>query len=215
MGGRGQGSGTGGGGSSSASSSGHSKALDRALSAVENSIRHDSKESMHVFDADGNELLNLGGGKTSVSFTLTEAQRFKDAVITHNHPAGNDRGGIGGTFSGADIANTFKFGASEMRAVTAEGTYVMTWVGGNGDKRGNATQIANEFNKFNQSVQSPLKQIEAYTRVVSDPKNANLTEAQIDFETAKIVLTDYNNAWRGWWKDNAPAYGFAYKEFMS
>lgn len=214
MGGRGQGSGTGGGGSSSASSSGHSKALDRALSAVENNIRHDAKESMHVFDADGNEVLNLGGGKTSVSFTATQGQLFKDAVITHNHPSGDDRGGIGGTFSSADIKNTFKFGASEMRAVSGEGTYVLTWVG-NGDKQRRAADLAIEYGAFNQSIQNPIKQIEAYTRVVADPKNANKTQEQIDFLTAKIVMTDYNNAWRGWLKDNASKYGFEYKEFMS
>ncbi len=75
-------------------------------------------ETARIFDADGNLKFTLKGTRDSVSFTDKQIKQSKGCVITHNHPNGS-------AFSAEDIYMLKRTGASEMRASTSGGTYVL------------------------------------------------------------------------------------------
>ena len=103
----------------------HSPSLQAALIKEENRTRDFKNEQMTVWDKNGEQVIHRRGKSGSVSYSTSEAQMyFYGATITHNHPHGDDRGGLSTTLSIPDV-EPFRFGLKEMRASGAEGTYVL------------------------------------------------------------------------------------------
>lgn len=105
--------------------------LYEAVTSVEATIsRNKSFETAVAFDKDGNEVFRKKGGKTSVAFTLEEVSKFKDTVLTHNHPIGwenpeNSIGRVGSSFSPADIKIAIAADMAEIRACGPVFTFIM------------------------------------------------------------------------------------------
>lgn len=90
----------------------------KTLKGIENRTRNLKKEQLRVVDRDGNVIMQKQGDRGSVSYSLGEARdHFPGNITIHNHPDG-------GTFSSADLSD-FGCSATEIRAASPEGTYVM------------------------------------------------------------------------------------------
>lgn len=80
------------------------------------------KEQYRIVSPDGKILVESKGDKGSVGTTVGEKRDAfwgnEGSVSIHNHPEG-------GTFSSADLKD-FGFGAAEIYATSAEGTYILT-----------------------------------------------------------------------------------------
>ena len=95
-----------------------SEAQNKTLKSIESRTRNLKKEQYRVVDRDGNVVMEKQGGAHSVSYTIGEARDNIPGNITiHNHPSG-------GTFSTADLSD-IGHGATEIRAASPEGTYVL------------------------------------------------------------------------------------------
>ncbi|MFQ5638224.1 MAG: phage minor head protein [bacterium] len=81
--------------------------------------RPTSTEHAFIFDKNDNLVFSKTGGISQVEFTHQELSKFgKNAVFTHNHPAGN-------SFSFEDIGMAIDWDMAEMRAVGSQFTYSM------------------------------------------------------------------------------------------
>lgn len=88
-----------------------------SLEQTEDLIRKKGKEVMVVFDRKGKAIKAYEGNATSVSFPVSEAEKWKGCIVTHNHPKGTE--GFGGTFSFADISNATVYEFASHRAVAS------------------------------------------------------------------------------------------------
>lgn len=75
-------------------------------------------ETAYIYDDTGNLKFKVKGTKGEVSFTKKQHKEMKNCVITHNHP-------LNSSFSSDDIYTLKTSGASEIRASTRYGTYVL------------------------------------------------------------------------------------------
>ena len=92
------------------------------LEQSENLIRRMAREVLIVFDQNGKAVKAYQGDRTSVSFPVEEAKKWKGYTVTHNHPKGTE--GFGGTFSFEDMRNATVFEFGSHRAVAAgQGEY--------------------------------------------------------------------------------------------
>ncbi len=97
------------------------------LTETENIIRRKRREVLVVFDKDGRAIKAYQGDSTSVSFPVSEAQKWQGLTVTHNHPKGWE--GFGGTFSYADMRNATVYEFGSHRAVgcgQGEKNYILT-----------------------------------------------------------------------------------------
>ena len=105
---------------------GHSRGLDIALANTEAKIRNMNTERIYAFDKNGKEISHSTNGSISGT-ALPKGKKYKDAILTHNHPGGGlgntIAGRIGRTIGGQDLATTIGLNAAEMRAVTKNYTY--------------------------------------------------------------------------------------------
>jgi NAD+--asparagine ADP-ribosyltransferase len=85
------------------------KALKTALDRAEAMLIRRKTEKAMVFTDDGTVIFEKSGGKSSVSFELSELGLFKDRIFTHNHPSGT-------SFSAEDIAFAATWDIKEVRA---------------------------------------------------------------------------------------------------
>lgn len=93
-------------------------AQEKTLKGIETKTRNLKKEQFRVVDRDGNVILTKQGDKHSVEYKVGEARdTFPGNITIHNHPSG-------GTFSTADLSD-IGYGASEIRAASPEGTYIL------------------------------------------------------------------------------------------
>lgn len=102
--------------------------LSRELQRTEQGIRHNTTESAHVFDANGNKLFSTQGDHDRVAFTNAQAAQMKNATLTHNHPGTKGGNGLeqGFGLSDADIKMAYRRDMQEIRAVRPDGeTYVL------------------------------------------------------------------------------------------
>lgn len=105
--------------------------LYKAVESVENVIRMNAGfETSVVFDRNGRKLLEKRGLSRSVTFTVEECRRMKDAIVTHNHPSGwsypeNSIMRIGNSFSKEDLLLAVGNDMAETRAVTPNYTFIM------------------------------------------------------------------------------------------
>lgn len=109
---------------------GYSARLRRNITRLENSIRGNKDESLHVLNAQGDVVATMQGKGANVNVDQNSLNAFAPMVVgnimTHNHPrAIGARGAaaIGHSFSGTDIQSAINFNASEIRAVTPTYTF--------------------------------------------------------------------------------------------
>ena len=219
----------------------HSAALQEKLKKEEDRTRDYKREQMTVYDENGNEIIHRGGGKGAVEYTISEAQQFfYGATITHNHPAGDERGGISGTFSVADV-ETFRYGLKEMRASGAEGTYVLRNKNYNNRQADRSMDFYRAYADFNQNQTfgsvSDIKMAQAkaaktkigrqynseierasrlFTRGDREAASRLYQHAEINYKTGykhqikRYLYENMNSTTSGWLKTNAEKYGFEY-----
>lgn len=87
-------------------------------------ISGNNYETALVYDKDGNRIFRKKGKADSVGFTSSEIRKMKNCVVTHNHPKGSG-------FSAEDILSLRSTHATEMRACTNNGVFIIrqptTW----------------------------------------------------------------------------------------
>lgn len=88
----------------------------KELLKSEQSIGNRKRETMEVYSPTGEYILTKRGDSNSVSLSVFDYRKLKDAVVTHNHPSG-------GSFSSDDIKFLKTMPISELRVSTGEGTY--------------------------------------------------------------------------------------------
>lgn len=91
--------------------------IESDVQGYEKGIAKQKNETAYVFDKNGKVILEKDGGKAQVQFTSDELKRFKNSIVTHNHP------GLGGSFSESDIKMACKHETLEMRAVSKQGIH--------------------------------------------------------------------------------------------
>ena len=219
----------------------HSPALQKALDKEEKRTRDFKREQMTVLDENGNVLLHRQGGNGHVTYKISEARDYFDgATITHNHPHGDERGGVSATFSTADV-ETFRYGLKEMRASGAEGTYVLRNKNWNnkdtkayefwqayetftsnqnfsGIKNIKAAQEKAHKSKIGKQYDSEIKKAgELWNKGLKDEATKLFSNAEKNLkpqykkEIQKILYEDMNAKTSGWLKQNANKYGFEYR----
>ena len=106
------------------------KGLHQAISEAEDKIRAQRHETAHVFGPNGESLFSNDGGKDYVNISEAAIANIKgkNAVLTHNHPAGwgyptSDPRHAGNSFSLEDARMAVAADLAEMRAVTPTRTY--------------------------------------------------------------------------------------------
>ena len=219
----------------------HSSKLQSALNKEEKRTLNLKKEQMTVYDRDDEPVIHRGGTSGSVGYSIAEAQTyFYGATITHNHPHGDERGGVSATFSAADV-DVFRYGAKEMRASGAEGTYVLRNRNFNNSSANKAVDFYNAYSVVcNQYQSTSLKELKSAQekaskskigrQYTSELKKANklygagdrraamqlyehaekTLEPAYKREVKRVVYETMNSHLSGWLKQNAPKYGFDY-----
>lgn len=219
----------------------HSSKLQSALNKEEKRTSNLKKEQMTVYDRDDEPVIHRGGTSGSVGYSIAEAQTyFYGATITHNHPHGDERGGVSTTFSAADV-DVFRYGAKEMRASGAEGTYVLRNRNYNNSSANKAVDFYTAYSAVcSQHETSSLKEIKAAQakalkskvgkQYASELERANKLFAAGDRRAAmqlyehatktlepaykrevkRAIYETMNSNLSGWLKQNAPKYGFDY-----
>ena len=120
------------------------------LSKDENSIRSLNEEKALIYDSSGRNVLKKDGSAHDVSFTKDEIKRMRGCVLTHNHPGG-------ASLSAADINMLRSSKLSEIRAVGRDGVYRMIQPDKWKEEISSASQIADEYNKIVDELQSSME----------------------------------------------------------
>jgi SPP1 gp7 family putative phage head morphogenesis protein len=150
--------------------------LESDIQGYEKGIAKQKTETAYVFDKNGKVLLEKNGGKAQVQFTSDELKRFKNSIVTHNHP------GLGGSFSEADIKLACNNGILEMRAAGKQGVHIFKM------KDGSA---------FKPSLYSDKIQ-KQYVKSVQKVK----TEGMIKINKHEITSNKYTQKYWHWvWED--------------
>lgn len=103
---------------------GYSNRLKKNIVNLENSIRNKKDEELHVFNANGDNILKVQGKDNKVK--LSGVNIPPNMILTHNHPLSLNKTGIesiGNSLSAADIKSAIRYNASEIRAVTPRYTF--------------------------------------------------------------------------------------------
>lgn len=134
------------------------------ISKIEKSIRNRKTEKAVVVGSDGRIIAESHTqSRERAGFRASEVAKFKDAILTHNHPQkGNGgrglydtlAGRIGTPFSDTDIASAINHGLKEVRVVTPTYTYSMRRPkGGWGDK----AEIAKELSGYRREYTNQVR----------------------------------------------------------
>lgn len=206
-------------------------AQEKTLKGIESRTRGLKKEQFRVVDRDGNVVMQKQGDKTSVSYSIGEARdNFPGNITIHNHPDG-------GTFSTADFSD-FGYGATEIRAASPEGTYMLRnlhhrtkWVDGGKtwlDMRDDLDAASEGF-KSHRSLKKPI--MEEYEKQVKPlfEKWDKRRAAGASQEELNSLAKEYTTKWdalkpqieaearaayvgqyHSWLKAHAGEYGFEY-----
>ena len=158
-------------------------------------------EKMTLVDADGNVVLEKGGGKGSVSFGAREGFYMNDTTtLTHNHP-----GEYGGTFSGADVKVFTDYRLRAIRAVGKEGTYSLERT---------AKTNSNDSYDFNRAFQKQSDSLNYKMRTEYNSQKKKIARGETSVNDANQQLSDYRtglcNQQHEWLVQNAPKYGYNY-----
>ena len=211
------------------------EAQAKTLKTIENRTRNLKKEQYRVVDREGNVVLHKQGDRHSVSKTVGEAREHLPNNITiHNHPDG-------GTFSEPDLKD-FGYGATEIRAATPEGTYIMrnvakygkpshnqkTWLEMQGDLEVAVTSFKTNRQLKNEIRQSYHEQLKPIVEKWEKAKNAGAPMEELkQFADEYMAKTEsfrplieadarkaYVDQYHKWYRTHAGEYGFEY-EFVA
>lgn len=147
-------------------------------------------EYAYASDADGNPIgKEIRGGKGSVrapyQYHMTDGGTF-----THIHP--RESGGLGGTFSAADMRNFANTSGKTARAAAKEGTYSIS-KGKNFDKAGFTSHIAKAQSNFNTNYRKNQSVLTADYRAGKISYNDYIKASAKCFNTALVQLhNDYS-----------------------
>lgn len=144
-----------------------SKFSGMSLKEFEDNIRGRSVEYVGYFDENGQMLIaGTSNSKGHVALpTMPAGTDYSKITLTHNHPSGADRGGIGGTFSPADVKNHAIYGFAQTRAVTSgtgEHVYILRTTA-NSDSSKLLKNIPNMKNKMKSKGGNIINTIEKNT----------------------------------------------------
>lgn len=130
---------------------GYTAKMVKNILGMENRIRRNRDESLHVFDSKGNLIKSIGGNGAQVNY---EGHKIpQNSILTHNHPKALGARGIrriGNSFSIHDIASAINLNAKEIRAVTP--TYTFSLKRPKGGWGVSAKEAAYSFNAANNKV---------------------------------------------------------------
>lgn len=208
------------------------EAQAKTLKGIESRTRNLKKEQFRVVDRDGNVVMQKQGDKHSVSYTIGEARdNFPGNITIHNHPDG-------GTFSSADLSD-IGHGATEIRAASPEGTYVLRnlnhgtkWTDGQKswlDMRNDIDAASQEFKTARQLKAKVREPYEQQVKPIMEKWSKRRSEGAPQEELDKIAK-EYTAAWdtlqpqvekatrkayvdqyHSWYKSHAGEYGFEYE----
>ena len=105
-------------------------------------------ERSYGYSADGDTQFTGVGSEHGVTSDVRGFEKIRGGVFSHSHPSG-------GSFSGKDILVARKYGLASMRAVTAEGVFVL------GPPKGGWGSVS-EY-EFGKTVESEFKHITGYS----------------------------------------------------
>lgn len=102
------------------------------LSHVEDQFRDSQIEHLTIINPNGTLVLRIDGNADTVPVTSDDVTIIqsevvghgREIVMTHNHPGWGSLG-MQSSFSGVDVQSGMKYGFSEIRATTKNGTYYM------------------------------------------------------------------------------------------
>ena len=109
-----------------ATEKGYTERMSKNILGKEREIRKNKDESLHVFTASGNPVIQIQGKGAAVRFNAKDVPQ--NSILTHNHPRALGKTGmraIGNSFSIDDIRTAVATNAKEIRAVTPTYTFSM------------------------------------------------------------------------------------------
>ena len=136
-------------------------------------------EYANAFGFKGSEYGELKGGKNGVNLPPYYFAN-KGSVTTHIHPRGN--GGLGGTFSDADITAWSHGNGTTIRAVAKEGTYSIS-KGKNFNGYGLRTYVQTQFNLYTRKLNGEKRKLQ------SKVNNGTMTVTQAN----KTLQKEFNS----------------------
>lgn len=208
------------------------EAQAKTLKGIESRTRNLKKEQFRVVDREGNVVMQKQGDKNSVSYSIGEARdNFPGNITIHNHPDG-------GTFSSADLSD-IGHGATEIRAASPEGTYVLRnlnhgtkWTDGQKswlDMRNDIDAASQEFKSARQLKAKVREPYEQQVKPIMERWSKRRDEGAPQEELNKIAK-EYTDAWdalqpqvekatrkayvdqyHSWYNSHAGEYGFEYE----
>jgi hypothetical protein len=94
--------------------------IERQIMLMENERLRYKKdvEQANVYDRSGKLVMVKNGTYNNVFFTDDEVPKLRGTIVTHNHP-------VPSPFSSDDVVMAFRWGLSEIRAVTENYLYVL------------------------------------------------------------------------------------------
>ena len=208
------------------------EAQAKTLKGIESRTRNLKKEQFRVVDREGNIVMQKQGDKNSVSYSIGEARdNFPGNITIHNHPDG-------GTFSSADLSD-IGHGATEIRAASPEGTYILrnlnhgtkwrdgqkTWL----DMRNDIDAASQDFKTARQLKAKVREPYEKQVKPIMERWSKRRDEGAPQEELNKIAK-EYTDAWdalqpqveratrkayvdqyHSWYNSHAGEYGFEYE----
>ena len=171
----------------------------KAIEAFEQKRVKNKIEYAFAVDVNGNPVdteKKGGSGSVKASYAMHE---YSD-TFSHNHP--REQGGLGGTFSPADLRNFAKYGNKTVRATAKEGTYSIS-KGSNFDAAGFTKYVREVDAAHQKEYKQTLKTLNANIRngkIRADEFN------RANYKAFNTMLVNLHNSY----KAGEKTYGYTY-----
>ena len=156
-------------------------------------------EYANAFGFQGSEYGELRGGPNGVNLKPYYFAN-RGSVVTHIHPRGD--GGLGGTFSDADIKAWSRGNGNTIRAVAKEGTYSIS-KGKNFNGSGLYAYVQKQFNSYTKSLQTTKRSLQS--KVNSGSMTAKQANKILQKEFNTVLVSMHNDL-----LNNQSVYGYNY-----